>query len=228
MTLLLALLLALFTPLAASADCGDINDDQVVTATDALIVLNGAVGLDDTCDHNCDCDLDCTRSIGATDAFSVLRWAVLGDVGGCCVGDYCFNDEDCEDGYYCGTSPTWSCDAMCVPEFDAVTFAFRLRGKPASEQFRAVALSPEVVALARSQLQLPKSERLLFATGGIAAGDGGVNAPWSWHFTEVTLTELAIELCDGTPSMVEADLDYWLNTVTTFCPWASYVYEEVP
>jgi hypothetical protein len=68
---------------------------------------------------------------------------------------------------------------------------------------------------------------VLFATGGIAAGDGGVNSGWSWHLTDMSLTELAIELCDGTPSMVEADLDYWLGTVKTFCPWASYVYAEI-
>jgi hypothetical protein len=222
-----AFLLSLFTPLAAAANCGDLNDDLVVTATDALVVLNGAVGLDNTCDGNCDCDLDCTRSISATDAFSVLRWAVFGDVGGCCVADYCFNDEDCEVGYYCGTSPTWSCDAMCVQDPNAITFAFRLHGMPTSEQFHAVVSSPEIIALARSELQLPESERLRFAIGGIAAGDGSVNVGWSWHFTEVNLTELAIELCDGTPSMVEADLDYWLDTVKTFCPWASYVYDEV-
>ena len=110
------LLLVLVAPLPAAANCGDINGDQEVTATDALEVLNGAVGLTDSCDGNCDCDLDCTRSIGATDAFSVLRWAVFGDAGGCCVADYCFFDEDCESGYYCGTSPAWSCDADCVPE----------------------------------------------------------------------------------------------------------------
>ena len=115
-TLLVVLFLGLAAPFTAAADCGDINGDQAVTATDALVVLNGAVGLDDTCNGNCDCDLDCTRSIGATDAFSVLRWAVFGDIGGCCVGDYCFVDEDCEQGYYCGSSPEWSCDAKCVPE----------------------------------------------------------------------------------------------------------------
>ena len=56
-----------------------------------------------------------------------------------------------------------------------------------------------------------------------------VNTGWSWHFTgDVALAELSIELCDGRPSMVEADLGYWLRTVGSFCPWGSYVYAELP
>ena len=28
-----------------------------------------------------------------------------------------------------------------------------------------------------------------------------------------------VELCDGRPSFVEDDLDYWLDTVKQYCPW---------
>lgn len=35
------------------------------------------------------------------------------------------------------------------------------------------------------------------------------------------MAEVTIELCDGTPSLVEADLDYWLNAVGRFCPWSA-------
>jgi hypothetical protein len=35
------------------------------------------------------------------------------------------------------------------------------------------------------------------------------------------MAEMTIELCDGTPSLVEADLDYWLDTVQRFCPWGA-------
>ena len=31
---------------------------------------------------------------------------------------------------------------------------------------------------------------------------------------------------DGNPELVEADLDYWINTVGRFCPWSSIVVEE--
>jgi len=61
--------------------------------------------------------------------------------------------------------------------------------------------------------------------GPLLVGDGGFNQPWSWHLdpTQVQTADAAIELCDGRPSMVEADLDYWINTVGTFCPWGATV-----
>jgi len=37
------------------------------------------------------------------------------------------------------------------------------------------------------------------------------------------MAEVSIELCDGTPSFVEENLDYWLDTVHTYCPWSSKV-----
>lgn len=120
-----------------------------------------------------------------------------------------------------------SCGGGDAPP-EAVTFAFRVRGLPASEEFRATTSSPQVIALARAQLALTESERRLFASGRISAGNGGHNLAWSWYFADLALTEAAIELCDGRPSMVEADLDYWLDTVRSFCPWDSYVHSEVP
>ena len=62
-------------------------------------------------------------------------------------------------------------------------------------------------------------------SGELAAGDGGFNAPWSWHMvpSTVEVPDMAIEVCDGRPSMVEEDLDYWLDTVERFCPWGATV-----
>ena len=62
-------------------------------------------------------------------------------------------------------------------------------------------------------------------TGKLVRGDGGFNQPWSWHLdpTSVRMAEISIELCDGLPSFVEGDLDYWLGTVKTYCPWSSKV-----
>jgi hypothetical protein len=61
--------------------------------------------------------------------------------------------------------------------------------------------------------------------GALIAGDGGYNAPWSWHLDPATIqvADFAIEVCDGRPSMVEDDLDYWSDTVGTFCPWGAQV-----
>lgn len=65
----------------------------------------------------------------------------------------------------------------------------------------------------------------LHVTGKLVRGDGGFNQPWSWHLDPATvrMAEISIELCDGRPSMVEDDPDYWLGTVGTFCPWGSKV-----
>jgi hypothetical protein len=35
------------------------------------------------------------------------------------------------------------------------------------------------------------------------------------------MAEVTIELCDGRPSMVEENLDYWVDTVRFFCPWGA-------
>lgn len=88
--------------------------------------------------------------------------------------------------------------------------------------------SPRFIAQARAQLALPAAQRRLFAAGPIRAGNGGHNLDWSWHFTDnVALAEVMLELCDGRPSMVEADLGSWLRRVDSFCPWGSYVYAEL-
>jgi hypothetical protein len=65
--------------------------------------------------------------------------------------------------------------------------------------------------------------------GRLVRGDGGFNAPWSWHLDPASIEapDAAIELCDGRPSMVQEDLDYWVNAVGTFCPWAARVYDAL-
>jgi len=72
-----------------------------------------------------------------------------------------------------------------------------------------------VLALERgeSQAKIP--------SGRLLPGQVPYNAPWSWHIDseDIHMAEVTIELCDGRPSMVEADLEYWLMTVQRFCPW---------
>ena len=56
--------------------------------------------------------------------------------------------------------------------------------------------------------------------------DGGACDPqWTWHVdpANVAFADAAIELCDGLPSHVEADKNYWIKTVGTFCPWSAVV-----
>ncbi len=65
--------------------------------------------------------------------------------------------------------------------------------------------------------------------GTLKAGDGGFNQPWSWHLdpASVVVPDAAIELCDGRPSFVEADLSYWIGTVKSFCPWGARIVGRV-
>jgi hypothetical protein len=46
---------------------------------------------------------------------------------------------------------------------------------------------------------------------------------WTWHPDPVDMTfaDAAIELCDGLPSSVEADKEYWFGI--GFCPWSAVV-----
>lgn len=53
-------------------------------------------------------------------------------------------------------------------------------------------------------------------------GEGDHNLPWSWHLDaeDIEMAELAIEACDGSPSIVENDLAGYL-ALGRFCPWAA-------
>lgn len=121
------------------------------------------------------------------------------------------------------------CESATSPPASGVRFKFQVREAPgAAGQFFARTNDPDVIRVAREELELPIAERELFINGPLARGDGAHNGPWSWHFvpSEWALVPRAIELCDGTPQMVEDDLDYWVDRVGHYCPWSAYVMEE--
>jgi hypothetical protein len=92
-----------------------------------------------------------------------------------------------------------------------------------AESFVLRVLDAETVSQALGNL---RGEDRMFPIGPLRPGDGGFNAPWSWHFdpAEVRFTEVAIELCDGTPSYVETHLaDY-----PSYCPWSARVLSVRP
>ncbi|NGP87115.1 hypothetical protein G3569_02010 [Aliifodinibius halophilus] len=85
-----------------------------------------------------------------------------------------------------------------------------------------------VIKMAREQLTLPKSERNKFINGEIERGTNH-NKSWSWHFVpgKWSFTEVATEVCDGRPSFVEEELDYWVDDVGRFCPYSAKVIKEI-
>jgi hypothetical protein len=103
------------------------------------------------------------------------------------------------------------------------TFVIEVSG----EEFRVQTSTAAQAAALRSRLQAGTRGVIM---GTLVAGNGGFNSPWSWHLdaASVHAPDVAMELCDGRPSMVSADLTYWLGSVKVYCPWGAKVVREEP
>lgn len=91
------------------------------------------------------------------------------------------------------------------------------------ETFRIALSSDAAITEAEQALN---AGRVGVIIGDLAEGDGGFNTSYTWHLAPETVefVDLAVEVCDGRPrSDVEKDLDYWINTVGTYCPWGAKV-----
>lgn len=87
-----------------------------------------------------------------------------------------------------------------------------------------LAVADETVAATLEALR-QSGEAAGVISGALLPGDGGFNAPYSWHVDPETVevVDVAMELCDGRPSFVEEELEYWLGTVKRYCPWGPKV-----
>lgn len=85
------------------------------------------------------------------------------------------------------------------------------------------------LTIADSLLHLATNKRMLHIKGNIAAGNGGFNKNWSWHFStnQWRFAQISEEVCDGTPQFVEDNLNYWINFLGYFCPWSATIIKEV-
>ncbi|QAY74812.1 hypothetical protein ET445_01650 [Agromyces protaetiae] len=116
-----------------------------------------------------------------------------------------------------GPSPT---DSAGVPAGLAGVATFQVEGGDGPETFRIGLASTELVD--HAQQLLAGEEVAAIPVGKISYdGDGGVNAPWSWHIDPKTLefADMTTEVCDGLPSFVERHE----VTSDTYCPWSSTV-----
>lgn len=114
-----------------------------------------------------------------------------------------------------------ACSTTTEPASTTASFIIEVSG----ESFR--------VEVSTAQQAQALRARLASGTRGVISGDlvqgsGGFNTPWRWHMNPATVhvADVAIELCDGRPSMVEADLTYWLGSVRRYCPWGAKVVSE--
>lgn len=120
-------------------------------------------------------------------------------------------------------------DSSDGPPLAEHKFLFGMRfDSTGAQDVVGVTSKPEVLSKARQELEKPVSQRALFISGAIDRGNSG-NRNWNWHFklNEWDLVEGSVELCDGRPSYVEQNIDYWVDTVHRFCPWASFVKREI-
>jgi hypothetical protein len=79
----------------------------------------------------------------------------------------------------------------------------------------------------RLRTALESDGRAGIPNGRLEPGDAGYNTGHDWHMVDVEMVDIAIEVCDGTASMVDEDLGYWLETVGQYCPWDARVVDIV-
>jgi len=97
-----------------------------------------------------------------------------------------------------------------------------LSSATSGETFRIQVNDPSQIAALESLIGQGNRK---IVSGALRRGHGGFNTPWSWHMApdSIEVVDVTIELCDGRPSDVESDLDYWVDTVGRFCPWGTEV-----
>jgi hypothetical protein len=101
---------------------------------------------------------------------------------------------------------------------EGLLYEVAVEAQTGEEKFRIRLKDAERIAAANQMLASGERRTLM---GELAAGNGGFNQPYRWHLQpeSVHFPDLSMELCDGTPSMVEQNLTYWINTVRVYCPW---------
>jgi hypothetical protein len=90
--------------------------------------------------------------------------------------------------------------------------------KVGTETFRTYVNLPADIARVRAAVRAGTAAGI--PAGRIYRGTRE-NRGHTWHLRNVRLAEVTIELCDGRPSDLDGDLDYWLGTVKRYCPWGA-------
>lgn len=106
------------------------------------------------------------------------------------------------------------CSSSTAPSPGAADFVVDVAG----ERFVVRLTDADTIALADANL---RGRNSMFPNGPLRNGDGGFNAPWSWHLdpAETRFVEVAIEVCDGRPSYVETHR----SDFPRYCPWGARV-----
>lgn len=110
-------------------------------------------------------------------------------------------------------APLVACDDSPTAPTDGAVVTFRV----INETFRVLLTTDDQIRAAELALG---GGRATIPNGRIVAGTQ-VNAGYRWHLEDVTFAESTIELCDGTPSMVEAaGVSFGGGR---YCPWSAQI-----
>jgi hypothetical protein len=111
-----------------------------------------------------------------------------------------------------------SCSSPTYPYLeDGVLATFDVNGERYSIFITNTQTIEQVIALWNGQ------SSATIPSGRVVKGRVPYNKAWSWHIDseDISMAEITIELCDGLPSYVEAQLDDWIANVGFFCPWSA-------
>jgi hypothetical protein len=122
---------------------------------------------------------------------------------------------------------------------EPVWFEVASRDTQPPQSFLLPLSQPDHIALARQRLEHgPDSEAGAIVVARIRVGGDGINRNlrsreqrlWSWHVTEfLHFNDLSIELCDGSPSLLEDDPQWFVdNTDGVICFWGYELSAELP
>jgi hypothetical protein len=113
-------------------------------------------------------------------------------------------------------TPTPALQGGVLATFDVVGDTFRVWvTNPATvEQLLALQAGESTAAIPNGRIRA-------------GAGAGDHNAPWSWHLDpeDIEMADFTIEVCDGEPSYVEANLGEFIDNVQRYCPWSATLIE---
>jgi hypothetical protein len=119
----------------------------------------------------------------------------------------------------CRTEPAW------VPQAgDTLVVRIAMRGDTAGgEDFLLRTTRASLADSVRAELRLPISQRA-HVYGKLRYAQAGENLDWSWAIEPDSWAfhHFSVELCCGSPTSVEEDLEWWMDYVQWFCPWEAY------
>ncbi len=121
---------------------------------------------------------------------------------------------------------------VCNLQASAGSRFFEFEHVSSGKTFIAWTNQDGLLAVIDQQLALPVEQRGMHINGPVirlAESCGDLNRGWSWiHQPNAwTLSDLSIELCDGSPQYVEDNLDEYIDVVGAYCPWGSRVKAEI-